>query len=145
MCVASHLCSLRCRTVTILSRLLCVFRSIRRFVIDARCAFELLMQFGQIARIAAISVAARWVSRACQPAIWYHIAVFVCPRCSVLYIVYLRHGDMIKIYHVAAYMRQRRLLAEEETGARLTMLQRNRLHRQTAVFVDDSTLLRVTA
>lgn len=96
MCVASHLCSLRCRTVTILSRLLCVFRSIRRFVIDARCAFELLMQFGQIARIAAISIAARWISRACQPATWYHVAVFICPRCTVLYVVYLRHGDMIK-------------------------------------------------
>lgn len=103
------------------------------------------MQFGQIARIAAISVAARWVSRACQPATWYHVAVFVGPRCSVLYVVYLRHGDMIKIYHVATDMRQCRLLAEEETGARLTMLQRNRLDSQTAVFVDDCTLLRVTA
>ena len=40
-------------------------------------------------------------------------------------------------------MRQRRLLAEEETGARLTMLQRNRLDSKTAILIDDSTLLRI--
>ena len=141
--VASHQRRLRRRTMTILHSLLLILRSIRRLVIDARCALKLLMQFGQIASVATVSVTARRVGRACQSTARYHVAIFVGPRRAVLYVVYLRHGDMVEVYHVAAYMRQRRLLAEEETGARLTMLQRNRLDSQTAILVDDSTLLRI--
>ena len=105
-------------------------------MIDARCALKLLMQFGQIASVAAVSITARRVGRACQSTARYHVAVFVSPRRAVLYVVYLRHGDMVEVYHVAAYMRQCRFLAEQISGTWETVLQRYGLDGKTAVLIN---------
>ena len=57
---------------------------------------------------------------------------------SVLNVLYLRHGHLKAVYHVAAYVWQRRLLAEYETRARKAVLQWQSLYGKRTVFIDDS-------
>ena len=49
-------------------------------------------------------------------------------------------GDMVEVYHVAAYMRESGFLTEKETGTRHTVSERYRLDGEAAVFVNHGSL-----
>ena len=90
----------------------------------------------EISGVRAISIAAGGGGRVCQPAVRNKKSLRCRPVCTGFDVVDLADGDMIKVEHVTTDMRKCRFLPEQVTATFYAMLQRNRLHGQTPVFID---------
>ena len=111
--------------------------SICTLMIKRRHSFQLLIQFWHVAGIATIGITAWSLCRTHQPTIRDHRSVRHDPVCTVFNIQNLRGRYLVEVNHVASDMRQQRFFPEQESTRRQPMSQRNGLHCQRSILIDD--------
>ena len=125
-----------CRVIVFVCQQSVVF-SIGTFMIQRRHPFQSFVQCGYIPCITAIGVCSGLIGRQGQSAVRHHFPLLRCPVGTRLDVVKLAGRYLVEIGHVATDMGHRGFLAEQVAATLHTMFQRNGLHRQRTVFVDD--------
>ncbi len=142
-CVARHHGRLRGRGVIVE---LGAFRQtavISGLVVYRRDPLYHLPEPWHIARVATIGITARLIGWRHQSVMGYDLAVRSDPVGAVFDIGDLAHRYIVKVYHVATNVRQHGALPEKIATAWYAVLQRDGLHGNAAVLIDDKLTLRL--